>query len=67
VRCIDGDVRLRGGRNGLTSEGRVEICWNEDWGTVCDSSWDSKDAQVVCHQLGYLRTGVLNSELYSSM
>ncbi len=49
--CANGDVRLRGG--GTRREGRVEICINNRWGTICDTEWDNDEASVVCQQLGY--------------
>ncbi len=34
-------------------EGRVELCVNNAWGTVCgDSVFGPLDAGVICHQMG---------------
>ena len=48
-------MRLVGGSN--ATEGRVEICLNNEWGTVCDEMWNNTDASIVCRQLELASNG----------
>lgn len=55
IACTHGVARLRG--SSFSNQGRVEICVNGVWGTVCDDSWAQVDANIVCRQLGYSNSG----------
>ena len=47
--CTNGQIRLMNGpepSNG--SRGRVEICYNNIYGTICDDLWDESAARVAC-------------------
>ena len=62
--CNDGDVRLVSTSQEVV-KGRVEVCMNKTWGTICRDYWDDKDAQVVCRQLGYANKG--NNYVFNAM
>ena len=48
--CSDGQIRLVGG---TVLAGRLEVCINNAWGTVCDEGpFSADEAQVVCNQIG---------------
>lgn len=49
--CTSGEVRLSGK---VTPEsGRLELCINNAWGTVCNNNWDVNDARLACRDLGF--------------
>ena len=53
--CSNGDIRLG---DGALLRGRVEICINGTWGTICDHHWTQQEASVVCSHLGYSPYGI---------
>lgn len=64
--CTDGDMRLVSPPDGVESgsallyvTGRVEVCFNNAWGTVCQSEWqfNNEDAAMICEQLGFSPEG----------
>ena len=49
--CATGSVRLYGSTSPI--EGRLEVCLNNQWGTVCDDSWHVAASAITCKVLGY--------------
>lgn len=72
--CSDGELRLAGST--VDYDGRVEVCINGAWGSVCYSGfsstyytryWDGSDARVVCRQLGHQELGEYDNHNYNIM
>ena len=49
--CSNGDVRLQDGTH--ESNGRVEVCSNGIWTSVCSEGWSNFEAHVICKQLNF--------------
>ena len=43
--------------NGDLSVGRVEICFQQSWRSLCSHDWSRQDASVICKQLGFASAG----------
>ena len=54
--CDDGQIRIVG--SPTPKLGRVEVCVNRTWGTICDSTWNNAAASVICKQQGYSSYGM---------
>ena len=50
AQCSNGDLWLVDGLS--DNEGRLEFCYNYQWGTVCDDGWTQSSTNVACRQLG---------------
>ena len=46
--CNEQEIRLVNGSD--QRSGRVEVCLDGRWGTVCDDGWDVNDATAICRQ-----------------
>lgn len=58
--CVDGEMRLEGGDfYNRSKDGRIELCFNNAWGTVCNTFFSIRDAEVACNHLaGFQREGM---------
>ena len=61
--CSDGELRLAGEQTAVS--GRLEVCYNKAWGTVCNYLWGNYDSRVACSQLGFQPYGKMICYWYS--
>ncbi|XP_059173734.1 uncharacterized protein LOC131954198 isoform X1 [Physella acuta] len=56
-----GEIEFRISGTDKAHYGRVEISINGVWGSLCDRYWDSRDASVLCRQLGFVNGDVFET------
>ncbi|XP_036336616.1 uncharacterized protein LOC118746806 isoform X7 [Rhagoletis pomonella] len=56
------EYRLQGGRS--PSEGRLEVRYRGEWGTVCDDDFGLKEAQVICNSMGFYGLPTIAKNVY---
>ena len=53
--CTTGAVRLAGGTS--PANGRVEVCINGFWTSLCSVNFDTVEANIVCAEVGHQGLG----------
>ncbi len=56
--CVDGEMEIVSSSTRNKLSGRVELCVNGKWGTICSSGVGDKEARVICQQMGYSPYGI---------
>ncbi len=59
---MEGEIRLVAGSTHM--EGRIELCSNGRWGTVCGGGWTERKTALVCSKLGYSSASKVNVRKY---
>ena len=70
LKCSTGEIRLESKRTNATCgfiTGKVEICENGTWKTICDPNWTVNDVKVACRELGYIDQGEILDQAVSIM
>ena len=49
----------------LEQEGRVEVCVNRVWGSICRTGWDKTDGYVLCKEAGFDDAGMSLAVFYT--
>ena len=60
IDCTDGSIKLIPYDSYSETVGRVEVCVDGTWGSICSRFFTNSDAQVVCKQLGHTALGKLD-------
>ena len=58
--CNNGELRT------IAANGRIEVCFDDTWGTVCSDFWSTPDATVACRELGFANSMHVHHTLYLS-
>ena len=56
IPCVNGTLRLRDGYS--SRNGRLEVCVNEVWSTICGTDFTDELAGVACAALGASSEGL---------